>query len=521
MIDRRSLMILSLVAGAGRAQADSPRAPLGPPVPVTFETLVEEARSASRQPFVERPSGPAAILDSIDYGSHTALRMPLSKALYRESGYPVTFFHLGQFFRKPVRIHAWDGREAREVVYSKAMFDPPSGNPASAMPDGAGFAGFRVHEVPPGPSVETAVDWLAFLGGSYFRACGESGQYGLSGRGIAVDTAPAPGRTESFPDFTRFYIAPLQDGRMDILAYLDGEAVVGAYRFSVSPPRGIATKVECVLFPRRAIQRFGIAPLTSMYWFSETNKWVSPDTRQEVHDSDGLAILTGASEFLWRPLNNPPHLAVSAFADKSPKGFGLLQRDRLFDHYHDEAAYERRPNAWVEPLGDWGSGSVQLVEIPSIRETDDNIVAMWVPAEPVVPGNEYRFAYRVLWTTGDPLPPPLARCVATRMDKGVRVNLADGKKAIERQFIVEIEGEALRGLDARQAECVLTLSRGTYKELAAWPFANGDPSPWRVFFKIVASGGEPLEARLTVRNGGRPLSETVLLQYYPEHLVLD
>ena len=517
MITRRNAIAVSLAAAAvGRATdaAASPR--MGAPFPMSFDALVAEARAASNKPFEKRPEAPASILDAIDYERHNELRTPFSKAMYRNGGHPVTFFHLGQFFRRPVRIHAWDGRSAREVIYVKELFDPPAGNPAERMPEGAGFAGFRVHEATADPAAETGPDWLAFLGASYFRTCGDAGQYGISARGVAVDTAPSTG-SEDFPDFTRFYVGPYEGSSMEVLAFLDGESVVGAYRIVATRRPRIVTTVECTLFPRRRMERFGVAPLTSMYWFSETNKSISPDTRHEVHDSDGLAMLTGAGERLWRPLNNPPRVVVSSFSDRSPRGFGLLQRDRAFDHYSDEAAYERRPNLWVEPLGDWGRGSVQLVEIPTPRETDDNVVAMWVPERPVEPGEEHRFSYRLRWCVDEPLSADLARCVATRMDKGTRPAGPDGP--VERVFVIEMGGRALDGLDAKSAERVVSASRGKLTDMGSWPYGNGDASPWRVFFKVLTEGPDPVEIRLSLRHGGREISETVLIQYHPEQIV--
>ena len=95
----------------------------------------------------------------------------------------------------------------------------------------------------------------------------------------------------------------------------------------------------------------------------------------------------GNGEWVWRPLTNPATLQVSSFLDENPRGFGLLQRDRDFAHYQDEAfRYERRPSVWIEPLASWGKGRVLLSEIPTADETDDNIVAFWQPDAPVVPG---------------------------------------------------------------------------------------------------------------------------------------
>ena len=282
----------------------------------------------------------------------------------------------------------------------------------------------------------------------------------------------------------------------------------------------VVIDVACTLYIRRTVERFGVAPLTSMLWYSEgTSRFLASDWRTEVHDSDGLLMRTGAGELIWRPLNNPPRLSVSAFADRSPKGFGLLQRDRTFDHYIDDGFEENRPDIWVEPQGDWGQGSVQLVEIPTHQETDDNIVALWAPAEPPTAGADRSYAYRLRWPVAEPVATDLARCVATRATKGSWLAEAErrpGPANLVRQFVLEFEGAALAGLDPEKAEVALTLSRGSVEEVGATWAPYGRPSPWRVFLKVYAEGPEPVEMRLQLRSGGRLLSETWAYRYDPE-----
>lgn len=522
MITRRSLAAVAALL-ATRLPALATGGPnLGPPAKVTYESLGEEARAASLRPYVRAQEGPPGVLDALDYDAHGKVRSRVAGGLYAGSTDPVTFFHLGKMFRRPVRVYELDGSTAREVLYARDMFEIPPGNPASAMPDGAGFAGFRVHEAARASGGEEP-DWLAFLGASYFRSAGDGGQYGISARGVAVDTAPAPGGHEDFPDFTRFYVGPYVEGEgMTILAYLDGAGVTGAYRFRARRHPRVVIDVDCAIYPRRPVARLGIAPLTSMFWFSETNKWISPEWRDEVHDSDGLAIHAGTGEQIWRPLNNPPQVAVSAFRDRSPRGFGLLQRDRDFDHYRDDVRFELRPDLWIEPRGDWGPGSVQLVEIPTGREYDDNIVAMWVPDRPAGRGDEFAQSYRMSWGISDPMPGPAARCVATRMSKVVETPEAErvpGRVTRERQYVLDFRGDALKGRNPREAEVVMTCSRGQLGDVGAWPDGDGTTGRWRVFFKLFATGAQPVDLRLHLRQGGETLSETWVGQSYPEQHV--
>ena len=289
----------------------------------------------------------------------------------------------------------------------------PANSPARDLPQGAGFAGLRVQEARDGALDWRKNDWVAFLGAAYFRAIGELRQYGLSSRGVALDIAVAD-RPEEFPDFTNFYIDSAPDGdTMTLYALMEGPSIVGAYRFLMTRGKGVVMDIEAALFMRAQVSRFGITPLTSMYWFSETKKETAIDWRPEVHDSDGLAMWSGNGERLWRPLNNPPRIMVSAFLDNNPRGFGLMQRDRVFDHYLDGVFYDRRPSLWVEPLpgpsGEgWGKGSIQLCEIPTDDEIHDNVVAMWVPADPVPAGADLHLNYRLHWLAQEPYPSKLA-----------------------------------------------------------------------------------------------------------------
>ncbi|SFL96967.1 glucan biosynthesis protein [Methylobacterium pseudosasicola] len=523
MITRRALtavglLALSPLARPALAASGGPR--LDPPEPMDFERLKGLARTLRDRPYAPPPEAPASpALDALTYGPLQEIRYPPAHALFPESPYPVTFFHLGNFFRHPVKIFSLEGGQARQVLYSRDLFAYPPGNPGTNLPDGSGFAGVRFQKVPADqPGADG--DWLAFLGASYFRAAGDGAQYGASARGIAIDTAPGPGKTEEFPVFTRFYVSPASDGAVTILALLEGQSLTGAYRFTARKEPHVVIDVACTLYIRKAVERFGVAPLTSMLWYSEgMSRFLASDWRPEVHDSDGLLMQTGAGELIWRPLNNPPRLSVSAFADKSPKGFGLLQRDRAFDTYIDDGFEENRPHIWVEPQGDWGAGSVQLVEIPTHQETDDNIGAMWVPSDPPGAGAERSFAYRLHWPVTEPVATNLARCVATRATKASWLSEADrrpGRANLVRQFVLEFEGAALAGLDPEKALVALTLSRGSAEEVGATWAPYGKPSPWRVFLKIFADGPEPVEMRLKLKSGDRLLSETWAYQYYPE-----
>jgi glucans biosynthesis protein len=382
------------------------------------------------------------------------------------------------------------------------------------LPQGAGFAGLRVQEARDGALDWRRNDWVAFLGADYFRAIGELRQYGLSARAVALDVAVA-GKPEEFPDFTKFYIDEAESGdSLAVYALLEGPSIVGACRFVLTRTKSVTMDIDQMLFLRGDIARFGLAPVNSMYWFSETKKATAVDWRPEVHDSDGLAVWTGSGERVWRPLNNPPRIITSTFADENPRGFGLLQRDRNFDHYQDGVYYDRRPSLWVEPKGAWGKGAVQLVEIPTDDEIHDNIVAMWVPEKVAAAGSEVTLSFRLYWAADEPFPTGLARCVATRLGNGGQPGQPRPKGV--RKFMVEFKGPPLEALPfGVKPEAVLWASRGTFSYIFTEAVPDDVPGHWRAQFDLTVAGPDPVEMRLFLRAGEKTLSETWLYQYHP------
>jgi glucans biosynthesis protein len=520
-MDRRTFLGIVAAAtalGAGPAWAQGDRGAagrrLGPARSFRFENLVRRARHMAAEPYAP-PAGPAPeLLRKITYEELGRVTFRPDRALFADGGgvYPASFFLPGKFSPDPVHIFTVSGGRAREVLYAPSYFDIPDDSLVRRLPDDTGFAGFRLQESRLRDDWHTQ-DWVAFLGASYFRAIGALGQYGLSARGVAVDTAmPAP---EDFPRFREFYIAPAEREGEPVLvhALLDGASVTGAYRFAIRRTEGVVMDVDARVFPRRDIGQLGLAPLTSMFWYAEYGRGRSLDWRPEIHDSDGLAMWTGTGERIWRPLNNPPATTTSVFADDNPRGFGLLQRDRDFGHFLDGVHYERRPSLWVEPLSAWGKGSVRCVEIPTDDEIHDNIVAFWTPAEPARRGTGYALVYRLHWLADEPYPAAnIARTVATRLGRGGE----PGKPRPEgvHKFVVEFAGGPLPGLaeDAKLAP-VITAVRGT----TSYVFTERIPGTerWRCQFDLEVEGKAPVELRLFLRLGAHAATETWLYQFHP------
>ncbi len=519
LTDRRSLLASAAALLGASLVPDAGLATQGlrtnAPQPFSFDILKAMARERAARPY-EPPRRPAPeIVAQIDYDAWGKIRFDPDSAVYADGPgrFPVTFFHLGKYFPKSVEMNVVSDGMARTIIYDPSYFDMPADSIAHELPEGAGFAGFRFQEARDGALDWRRNDWAAFLGASYFRAIGDLYQYGLSARGIALDTVMAD-RAEEFPDFTRIYIGAQSGDSVTVHALMEGPSITGAYQFVMNRAKGVVMDIACTLHLRRDIARFGIAPLTSMYWFSETRKPTAVDWRPEVHDSDGLYMWTGKGERIWRPLNNPPKTSATAFIDDNPRGFGLMQRDRVFDHYGDGVFYDRRPSLWVEPIGDWGRGSVQLIENPTDDEIHDNIVAMWVPEEPARAGASYDFSYRLYWQSEAPDPGTLGKCVATRMGNGGQPGQPRPKGV--RKFMLEFVGGPLEDLPfGVKPEPVLTSARGDFSYILTEPVPDGVKGHWRAQFDLTTQGEAPVDMRCYLRAGDKVLTETWLYTYHP------
>ncbi|MDF9826081.1 glucans biosynthesis protein [Ereboglobus sp. PH5-10] len=487
-----------------------------------FEKLRERAAALAAKPYVAPPSRVPEALRRLNYDEYRQIAYRADHALWARDDIPfrMQFFHPGFIQLHTVRINeVVDGRAAR-IPFSAEAFDYRGAARAagSGLPADMGFSGLRVHNQLNKPGVWD--DLVVFQGASYFRALAKGSHYGLSARGLAIDTAGPGG--EEFPVFEEFWVErPVATAKgLRVWALMDSPSVTGAYQFLITPGGVTLIEVDAVIYRRAAKaegrQVFGIAPLTSMFWFGKSSAMRPDDLRQEVHDSDGLSLHTGAGEWLWRPLDNPRAVSVSSFSDENPRGFGLMQRERDFENYQDiEAAYHLRPSVWVEPVGDWGGGEVRLVELPTPDETNDNIVAFWAPATLPPAGEPLRVSYRMHWFNeagGNTPAPGTGIVVSTRQGRSFthETNL--------RRFWVDYGGGALAKLSAgEKVEAVVTAGDGAR---VAHVSAERNPhnNTWRAAFAIAPDGsGKPVELRCFLRNNrGGALTETWSYLWNPE-----
>ncbi len=456
---------------------------------------------------------------TLSYDQYQSLRFRSDHALWGDAGLPfrVQFFHVGRGFAQAVHVYEVNDGQAREILYDPSMFEfDKAGIDPAVMRDHAGFAGFRVQFV-----TDWKDDVAAFLGAAYFRAVGgDTRQYGLSARALAVDTAyPRP---EEFPRFTAFWFErPAKDsGTLTMYALMDSPSIAGALRFLIAPGGTLIMDIDSALYPRKPIDRLGVAPLTSMFFYGENDRRGANDWRPEIHDSDGLSMWTGAGEWIWRPLTNPAQSHLNSYFDENPRGFGLLQRDRNWDHYQDDGVYyDRRPSLWVEPKsgshGGWGKGAVQLFEIPTADETSDNIVAFWNPAEKTKAGQEMLFSYRLYWGTHMPYSSPLAQTLATRT--GIGGTVGQKRQYYSWHFAVDFAGGELGAL-AKDAnvEAVITTSHGSTTEHVTAHYVE-EFKGYRALFDVrpADDSNDAIDLRMYLRIDGKPLTETWIYQWTP------
>ncbi|MFN3523218.1 MAG: glucan biosynthesis protein [Phenylobacterium sp.] len=465
------------------------------------------ARARARRPYRAPAADLPAALAALSYDAYRDIRFAPDHALWADEGLPfrLQFFHRGGFFKD--RVDLYEVRDGRPVpiAYAPERFtfgrEFPSGPPQGLRPD-LGFAGFRIHAPINRPDYFDEV--AVFLGASYFRAVARDMHYGLSARGLAIG-AGAPG--EEFPVFRTFWIErPGPDATaLTVHALMDSPSLAGAYRFVIRPGVTTVFDVSARLFPRAALDHVGVAPLTSMFLYGVDPARRFDDFRPQVHDSDTLLMANGAGERLIRPLANPAHVQTSAFADRAPQGFGLLQRERDFSAYQDlEARYEARPSLWVEPRGNWGAGEVRLVELPSRSEADDNIGAFWTPARPLAAGREAAFDYRLHWGP-DPAPATaLARLVDWRTGAGGVPGGPD--PGARRRFVLDFSPLNDGGLAAD-----VVASAGAVSQAVLHP--NPKTGGQRLSFEFDPAGAPVSELRAQLRRSGTPCSEVWLYRW--------
>lgn len=505
-----ALALLLLTPAAG--QTASPRPQLQAPA-FTFASVQRLAQQRAARPYHIRSTPLPRALATLTYDQYREITFRPSAALWHgQSMFEVQFFHRGFNFDRRVNVYEVLPSGAHAVSYSPSMFQFGKDVPRVPLPANLGFAGIRVHYPLNTPGDKDEV--IAFLGASYFRALARNQGYGVSARGLAIDTATPTG--EEFPYFTDFWLVRPQPNvrTLTLYALLDSPSMAGAYEFDVHPGTITQVQVTAELYPRREVDKLGIAPLTSMFLYGESSDGRPfDDWRPEVHDSDGLMMQTGTGEWLWRPLDNPAKLQVNRFMDENPKGFGLIQRDRNFADYQDpESQYERRPSYWIQPLGNWGRGGIELVEIPSDEEIHENIDAYWVPSAAVVPRAPVQFSYLMsaYISSGDRWPPG-GKVVSTRFGP-----VLSGTTPVSGMRLVLIDftgGDLDSLLPSQPVHAEVSADGATVRHLTVRRIPEN--GVWRVTMQVKPAGDRPVDLRCYLDLYGEALTETWTYQWTP------
>ena len=509
-LSRRDLVALSAWGALGTvvdlllsdpALAQQPAADAGEAIATDHVKKLAERLSAREfaAPRLDLPEP----FNNLTYDQYRDIRFRSEQATWRgeKLDYEIQYLPVGSLYTTPIDIWIVDGGRARQLKADGKLFSMGSliGKGPEAAP--YGFSGLRIH----GPinRADTYDEFLVFQGASYFRAVGRGQIYGVSARGLAINTARPGG--EEFPIFRGFWIEKPRPGSPEIIvnALLDSPSATGAYRFAIQPGSATLVDVDLTLYPRKPLAHVGIAPLTSMFLQGPASRRIQGDFRPAVHDSEGLAILNGQGERIWRPLTNPKKLQASAFLDKDPKGFGLSQRDRALANFEDlEAHYERRPTLWIEPKGGWGEGYIELIEIPVEEEIHDNIVAYWKPAKELEAGKPYSYSYRMTWADWVPASWSGARVMKTRV--------GTSRKPDTKLFVVDFDGPAVK--DIRELPmAIISPSSGVVANVVTqrYPEIGGV----RVSFEVNTAGSEIIELRMALKANDQTISETWIYRW--------
>lgn len=501
-------------AAAGRAapvQAPPPAADpephpgvrLGPPVEFKPSTPADLARELAKKPFVAVGTDLPDPFRNLTFDQYQSIRLKPDARIWAggSSAFIVEPLHRGFQYTNGIVLNLVEDGQARRVIYDVGMFDFDKLKPSPKIGD-IGFSGFRIVPAHPGDAAERA-EVANFQGANFFRATAEGQVAGLMARALALKVADPNG--EETPSFREIWIQ--KPGAVSdfivVDALLDSESLAGAYRFTIRPGEATIIDTECSLFTRTDVDNFGLASMSATHLLGFMDHKNFDDYRPNVGEVGGLQMLTGAGEWVWRPVTNRGELQISTFVDSKPRGFGCMIRDRNFENYLDEENHwERRPSLWIEPLGEWGEGGVQLIEIPSQSDANDNILCFWRPKMPLKAHTESAFAYRQFWCWDPPERPDLAR--ATRSHSGLA-----GKRP---RFFIEFSGDIL-GDPVRTAGLTPTLTANKGSITMAQTFFDKDRKTCRVLFELDPQGAAASELRLLLESKGTRVSETWLYRW--------
>lgn len=496
-------------------------------VEVNLDYVAQKALERAQHPFRSPRADLPKVLrqDNLDYDKYREIRFRRDRALWSADNLPfrIEFFHPGYIYQEPVRVNEFTSTHTQPIRFVQDFFDYGHLNIANQVPVNTGYAGFRVLYAlnKPGQMDELG----AFLGASYFRLLAKGLRYGQSARGLAIDCGEGD-RGEEFPIFTDWWLGKPQkdDNQLHLFAILDSISCAGAYEFFIRPGETTTCSIRAILYfrntntiaavqkDRKPIKTIGLAPLTSMFWFGKDTERKFDDYRTEVHDSDGLLVHMGNGEIFWRPLDNPPVTRHQVFFAPGIKGFGLLQRERNFAAYQDLFnLYNQVPSVWVEPDGNWGEGSLHLVELTTSYEGLDNIVTFWDPKNKPAPLQPFRFGYTLHWE-GSPADIKRSenRVISTRIGP-------DSQFQGAREFVIDWAGPKFDAIPEDKPPAAIASCSGNAHIADTLVARNPFMNSWRAIVKMVPSPGttDAIDLRCSLEQSNHVVGETWVYQWSP------
>ncbi len=495
-----------LPGGARAADPEgAPRLP-GPGEAFEANTLTDHARARAAAPYAApKTDDPPGVLKDLDRERYAAIRAAPGRAIWAGEAldYELEPLLRGSIHANSVPLYLIENGLVRPVAYDRTRFSA-GGVELPELPAGAAYSGFRLRaRFGEGGALS---DFALFQDASFFRLVAQGQDFGITARALAL--RPADSRGEEFPLFRALFVERPSPGKPIVVhALLESESAAAAVRLTLAPGRETSVaEIEASVFARADLDHIGLGGMQGSYLFGGLDRRRVDDLRAGVFSTQGLAIRTGADEPIWRPVHNPDALQVSAFVDRAPKGFGLMQRARAYAEIQDDVRHwERRPSLWLEPLGDWGEGAVTLLEIPSDSELNENVLAYWRPTSVLARGAELRFACRQHWSWAlpDSLAPDLARASDSRGGRGSSGN--------RRLFAVEFSGQSL-SLPGT-LDVALSAAPGTITRQAR--FNDPERKTLRVLFELDPGNERASELRLALLRGQARASETWLYRWTP------
>jgi glucans biosynthesis protein len=461
--------------------------------------VVETARQLARRPLVpvttnDLPDGYTAL----PFDQYSGIRAQPGSLIWagENRGFTIEPLHRGYVFSGPVSLFTVEDEMVRKVGFDRSKFDYGRVAPPPANVD-LQFSGMRI-----ATGLERPYEVAIFQGATFFRSLARGQNYGATSRALIL--RPGETRGEEIPFFRAFWIerpSPAA-GALVIHALLDSESLTGAVRMTLRPGDITLIDVEMTLFARQALDHVGFGCTMGTFLSGPQSRRTFDDLRPSVHEVSGAQMLTGAGEWIYRPVNNPATLQVSSFMDQNPRGFGLVERERDPAAFQDDdQRYELRPSVWTEPLGEWGQGSVQLIEIPSDTDVNKNVILYWRPRLVLAQNSETTLAYRQAWCWQPPERPALA--VASRVRQG------RGSQGRRRRFIVDFSGDRLGDpAVVASVRANITATPGSIQNVRLWPYP--ERKLMRVGFEVDPGTDNLSELRLVLQSGNQPISETWL-----------